>query len=79
MAVRLHIIATLRNEFALTIDDGPKQAAGKRSFERAVANGTAGIGICYTEVLKVVVGVGGRYIVCANVLRSFDGGQQIFI
>ena len=79
MAVRLHIVARLRNEFALAIDDCPKQAAGKWSFERAVANGTAGVGICYAEVLEIVVGIGGRYIVCANVLRSFDGGQQISI
>lgn len=77
MAVRLHIIASLRNKLALAIDDCPKQAAGKGSLKRAVAKGTAGIGICCAEVLEIVVGIRGRYIVCANVLRSFDGSQQI--
>ena len=76
MAVRLHIIAPLHNKTALAIDDCPKQAAGKGSFERAVANGTAGIRICCAEGLDIVVGIGRRYVVCANVLRSFDGGQH---
>ena len=76
MAVWLHIIARLQDKFALAVDDCPKQAAGKGSLERAVAKSTAGIGICRAEVLEIVVGIGGRYIVCANVLRSFDGGQQ---
>ena len=77
MAVRLHVIAPLRNKLALAVDECPNQAAGKGPLERAVANRTAGIGICCAEVLEVVVGVGRRYIVCADVLRSFDGGQQL--
>ena len=77
VAVRLHIVAPLGNKLALAVDDCPKQAAGKGSLESAVANGTAGVGICGAEVLEVVVGVGRGYVVCANVLRSFDGGQRL--
>ena len=77
MAVRLHIIPTLHNKAALAVDDCPKQTASKGSFERAVANGTAGVRICFAEGLDIVVGIGRGYIVCANVLRSFDGGQHL--
>lgn len=77
MAVRLHIIAGLQNQIALSPNYCPKQAAGKWPFERAVAKGAADIRVCLTVVLEVVVGIRRGYVVRANVLRSFDGGQQL--
>lgn len=77
MAVRLHIIAGLQNQVALAPNNCPKQAAGKWPLERAVAKGTADIRVCFAVVLEVVVGIRRGYVVRANVLRPFDGGQQL--
>lgn len=77
MAVRLHIIAGLQNQVALAPDNCPEQATGKRSLERAVAKGTADIRVCFAVVLDVVVGIRRGYVVRANVLCPFDGGQQL--
>ena len=77
MAVRLHIIAGLQNQVALARDDCPKQAAGKWSLERAVAEGAADIRVYFAVVLEIVVGIRRGYVVRANVLRLFDGGQQL--
>ena len=78
MAVGLHVIARLQNKFAVAPNDFPEQTAGKWSFERAVADGTAGVGICCTaEVLNIVVCVRCRYVMCANVLHLFDSSQHL--
>ena len=77
MAVRLHVVSGLQNELALARDNCPKQTAGKGSFTRAVTDGAAGVRIRRsTEILEIVVRVRCRNVVCSNVLRSFDGGQQ---
>ena len=77
MAVRLHVVARLQNELALARNNCPKQTACKGSFTRAVTDGAAGVRIRRsTEILEIVVCVRCRNVVCSNVLRSFDGGQQ---
>ena len=77
MAVRLHVVTGLQNELALARDDCPKQTAGKGSFKRAVTDGAAGVRIRSSfKVLEIVVCIRCRNVVCSNVLRSFDGGQQ---
>ena len=76
MTIRLHIVARLENQVAFPRDDCPKQTAGKRSLERAVAVGTAGVRVCLVDVLEIVIRIGCGYVVSANVLGSFDSGQH---
>lgn len=75
MAVRLHIITGLQDQFAVARDDCPNQTAGKGSLSGAVADGTAGVRICIAEVLEIVVGIWRGDVVRADVLFLFDGVQ----
>ena len=70
MAVRLHEVAILNHQFALTGNYCPNETAGEGAFEGTVANGTAGVGICFcsTEVGERVVCVWRGNVVGADIL-----------
>lgn len=67
LAVRLHIVTGLQDQFAVARDDCPNQTAGKGSLSGAVADGAAGVRICIAEVLEIVVGIWRRDVVRADV------------
>ena len=80
MAIRLHVVAILNYQFALTGNDCPNETAGEGAFERTVANGTAGVGICFcgTEVRERVIGVWRGDVVGADVLCCFMAVSFVF-
>ena len=80
MAIRLHVVAILNDQFALTGNYCPNETAGKGAFEGTVTNGAAGVGICFcgTEVGERVVGIWRGNVVGADVLCRLMGVSIIF-